>query len=167
MADDPYQTLGLAITATEEEIKTAWKQAARDTHPDRNLADPTASLRFVAAREAYELLADPYRRAQYDHTRTLQAQYGAPAPAPKPTQERERPPGWWDDLFGHRPSTQGAPVRVRPSSTPSPYYHQEQQSLESEFGKGFAWNRAGVYTGTAKREKNVFRSRFRNGGKVG
>ena len=167
MAGDPYQTLGLAVTATEEEIKTAWRQAARDTHPDRNLHDPTAGARFVAAREAYELLADPYRRAQFDHTRTLQAQYGPSAAAPsKPTRERERPPDWWNDLFGH-PRPVAAPVRTRPAAPHNPYYRQEQQALESEFGAGFEWDRTGVYTGTARRKKNPFRSLWRNGGKIG
>ena len=163
---DPYQILGVAITATESELKAAWKQAARDSHPDLHPTDLTAPQRFNAARDAYDLLSDPRRRADLDRGRAMRSQYGEPAPAPaKPTRERERSPSWWDDMFGPG-NAPAAPVHVRPAPYYNPYYHEEQRDLEQAVGSRFAWTRSGTYTG-APRKPNPFRSKFRNGGKIG
>lgn len=65
MAKTHYETLGVAPTATEEAIKHAYRKITRADHPDRN-ASPDAHERFRRASEAYEVLGDPERRAQYD-----------------------------------------------------------------------------------------------------
>ena len=62
---DPYEVLGVAPTATDEAVKTAYRKAARLYHPDKN-PDPSAAARFRDIHAAYELLADPARRRDYD-----------------------------------------------------------------------------------------------------
>lgn len=65
MAADPYAALGLTKTATEAEIKKAYRNIAKTDHPDLN-ADPKAIERFKAASAAYELLKDPEKRRRFD-----------------------------------------------------------------------------------------------------
>nr|CDJ86208.1 Heat shock protein DnaJ domain containing protein [Haemonchus contortus] len=62
---DPYATLGISRKATAKEIKRAYKQLAKEWHPDKNTA-PEAQERFVAISRAYELLSDPLRKERYD-----------------------------------------------------------------------------------------------------
>jgi molecular chaperone DnaJ len=63
---DYYSVLGLARTATESEIKAAFREKARKLHPDVNRDDPTAEERFKEVNEAYEVLSDPEKRRMYD-----------------------------------------------------------------------------------------------------
>ncbi|MFB9224907.1 DnaJ C-terminal domain-containing protein [Paracoccus cavernae] len=65
MADDPYKALGLSKTATQDEIKKAYRRIAKTDHPDLN-PDPAATERFKAASSAYDLLKDPEQRARFD-----------------------------------------------------------------------------------------------------
>ena len=65
-AEDPYATLGLDKTATEAEIKKAYRKLVRTSHPDINPDDPGAEARFVRISAAYDLLKDPATRARFD-----------------------------------------------------------------------------------------------------
>ncbi|WP_134725326.1 DnaJ C-terminal domain-containing protein [Paracoccus luteus] len=65
MADDPYAALGVAKTASEAEIKKAYRRIAKTDHPDLN-DDPAAHDRFKAASAAYDLLKDADQRARFD-----------------------------------------------------------------------------------------------------
>lgn len=62
---DPYATLGISRRATAKEIKRAYKQLAKEWHPDKNTA-PDAQEKFVAISRAYELLSDPLRKERFD-----------------------------------------------------------------------------------------------------
>lgn len=69
--NDYYQTLGVAAEASAEEIKKAYRKLALETHPDRNPDDPRAEERFKRISEAYGVLIDPQKRAQYDQYRSI------------------------------------------------------------------------------------------------
>ncbi|WP_252259367.1 DnaJ C-terminal domain-containing protein [Erythrobacter aurantius] len=64
--NDPYRTLGVARTASEKEIKSAYRKLAKELHPDRNKDNPKAAEKFSDATKAYDLLSDKDKRAQFD-----------------------------------------------------------------------------------------------------
>ncbi|HAA42574.1 MAG TPA: molecular chaperone DnaJ, partial [Ruminiclostridium sp.] len=63
---DYYEVLGVDRNASEAEIKKAYRRLAKMYHPDMNPNDKTAEAKFKEAAEAYEVLSDPQKRAQYD-----------------------------------------------------------------------------------------------------
>lgn len=70
MANDLYEVLGVSKNATEEEIKKAFRKQARELHPDVNKAED-AEEKFKELNEAYDVLSDPNKRAQYDRFGTI------------------------------------------------------------------------------------------------
>ena len=66
MARDYYEILGVSKTCTEVELKSAFRKAAMQHHPDRNPGDHEAEIRFKECNEAYSVLSDPQKRAAYD-----------------------------------------------------------------------------------------------------
>lgn len=63
---DPYSTLGVARGASEKDIKSAYRKLAKELHPDRNKDNPKAAERFSDVTQAYDLLSDKDKRAQFD-----------------------------------------------------------------------------------------------------
>ncbi len=63
---DYYEVLGLGKQASADEIKKAYRKIAMQYHPDRNPGDKSAEEKFKEAAEAYEVLSNPEKRAQYD-----------------------------------------------------------------------------------------------------
>jgi len=76
---DYYKALGVSKGASAEEIKKAYRKLARKYHPDANKGDAASEERFKEISEAYNVLSDSKRRAEYDEARSL---FGAGARVP-------------------------------------------------------------------------------------
>lgn len=63
---DPYETLGVAPNASQDEIKQAYRRCAMKYHPDRNPGDSGAEAAFKECQNAYAIIGDPARRRQHD-----------------------------------------------------------------------------------------------------
>src|SRR5436853_6478158 len=66
MAQDYYQTLGVAREASEEDIRKAYRKLARKHHPDLNPGDKAAEDSFKKVQEAYDILSDTKKKQMYD-----------------------------------------------------------------------------------------------------
>ncbi|MBD3801868.1 MAG: J domain-containing protein [Thioclava sp.] len=66
MTEDPYKILGVAKTATQAEIKKAYRKLAKELHPDLNPDDAVKQERFKSVSHAYDLLGDPEKRRRFD-----------------------------------------------------------------------------------------------------
>jgi DnaJ-class molecular chaperone len=96
---DYYSTLGVAKTATDKEIKQAFRKLARKHHPDVNPGDKSAEAKFKDINEAYEVLGDPEKRKKYDELGAnwrMYEQAGASGAGPQPG-------GWHVDFGGGGP----------------------------------------------------------------
>ena len=63
---DPYKVLGVGKSATDDEIKKAFRRLAKQHHPDRNNSSKFAEARFKEISEAYEILGDKEKRRNFD-----------------------------------------------------------------------------------------------------
>src|ERR1700736_6168073 len=66
MPRDYYEVLGVKRNASEDEIKKAYRKLARQYHPDRNPGDKQAESSFKEVQDAYDVLSDKNKRAQFD-----------------------------------------------------------------------------------------------------
>src|SRR5690349_10771892 len=66
MSQDPYQELGVAKTASADEIRRAFRKLAKAHHPDANPGNASAEERFKRVSRAFDILGDPEKRAKYD-----------------------------------------------------------------------------------------------------
>jgi curved DNA-binding protein CbpA len=75
-----YERLGLSMEASKEEIRAAYRRAARATHPDHNPNNPKAREEFQAIQEAFDILNNPEKRKAYDEAMTLSMDLGSLTP---------------------------------------------------------------------------------------
>ncbi|HUI61240.1 MAG TPA: DnaJ C-terminal domain-containing protein [Steroidobacteraceae bacterium] len=141
---DYYQTLGVARTASADEVKKAYRRLARKFHPDVS-KESNAEQKFKEVQEAYEVLKDPEKRAAYD-------QLGSDWKSG----QQFRPPPDWGSGFEFR----GGPRRGggRPGSTQQEADFEEAEGFSDFFsslfgGRGFggSFSTGGFSTGGGRR----------------
>ena len=93
---DFYKILGIDKKATADEIKKKYRSLARDLHPDKNQGDAAREEKFKAVSEAYDILSDSKKRAEYDEARSMFERGGFRAP----TGGGNFQGGDFSDLFG-------------------------------------------------------------------
>lgn len=130
MADrDYYDVLGVKKDASDEEIKKAYRKLARKFHPDVNKNDKTAEARFKEVSEAYAVLGDKEKRAQYDRVGKEAFDFGSGGGA------QWGGPGAWKvdfDLFGGG----GGARRTRRTGRRSPESGDVRDIFSDLFGGG-------------------------------
>jgi curved DNA-binding protein CbpA len=144
---DYYDVLGVGKTATEEEIKKAYRKLAMTYHPDRNPGDKEAETKFKRVQEAYDTLFDVNKRARYNGARPQ------PKPQPKPKAKKasfesniyksdmhiyDAPPPPFD-LWGRPLSSAEKAAWVRNNvSQHTPKNEVEMQALKDKWKDSFA-----------------------------
>jgi curved DNA-binding protein CbpA len=112
---DPYRVMGLNAGASLRDIARAYRRAVQRAHPDARPHDPQAAARFQALTDAYDLLRDPDRRADYDRSHPAREPDSQPL---RPAGARRRRPS--SPLLPGPPSGQliwAGPVHIEPPAT--------------------------------------------------
>jgi DnaJ-class molecular chaperone len=147
---DYYATLGVAKSATDKEIKQAYRKLARKLHPDVNPGDKTAEAKFKEINEAYEVLGDPDKRKKYDELGANWRMY---------EQQAQQPgggPAWSVNFGGGGPGTGGF-------RTMTPEEMRDLFGDEDPFSDFFKTFFGGAASGGAGRRPRGARSRARQG----
>lgn len=113
MAQDPYITLGVSRSATDKEIRSAYRKLAKELHPDRNPDDAAAEERFKQVSAAFNILGDEEKRARFDRGEIDASGQERPAYS-RQYAGHEHPfgggdPGGFGDIFGDLFGARGGP----------------------------------------------------------
>ncbi len=104
---DYYEVLSVSRTASDGELKTAYRKLAMQYHPDRNPGDAAAEERFKECSEAYQVLSDPDKRAAYDRYGHAGVGAGGPGAAGNPFANAQDLGDIFGDIFGEMFGAQG------------------------------------------------------------
>jgi curved DNA-binding protein len=111
---DYYKILGVDKTIGKEELKKKYRKLARDYHPDVNLTDKNAAIKFGEISEAYEVLSDVEKRKKYDaisadwerqRTSGHEKDFDWSRYADPKNRRDRNSTGDWEDIFGHDPGS--------------------------------------------------------------
>jgi curved DNA-binding protein CbpA len=122
--EDPYQVLGVARSASADDIRKAYRRLAKKLHPDLNPGNQDAESRFKVVSGAYDLLSDAEKRQQFDRGRSTRLEQNVraktstgtmpPPPAPRTLMPVDRrsptPPAptiYWPNSFGDKLRSEG------------------------------------------------------------
>jgi curved DNA-binding protein len=122
---DYYQTLGVAKTASEKEIKQAYRKLARKFHPDVNPGDKGAEAKFKEINEANEVLGDPDKRKKYDELGANWRMY-------EQAQQGGQP--WPGGGSPFDPSGQGGAWNINMGGGPGGYRTMTEEEMQELFG---------------------------------
>jgi len=130
---DPYRVLGVGTGASRQDIARAYRRAVQRAHPDAQPTDPRAAARFQELTDAYDLLCDAARRADYD--RRHPAARPSSGPHLPSVQLRPAPAGPWPGSpyllsAAHGPPVWAGPVHVDP---PAAAGQQERGGSPADF----------------------------------
>jgi len=141
--DDPYTTLGVARTATQDDISRAYRTLAKQHHPDLNPGNAKAEARFKVVAAANELLSDPEKRGRFDRGEIdAEGHPQAPQPSYRDHAEGEagrrygragpQPAGWSAEDFGNIFGDMFN-ARAQPSADTSVRGQDERYVLTTDF----------------------------------
>ena len=131
-----YEVLGVVQTATEEEIKKAYRKLAAKLHPDQNQNNPKAKERFISISKAYEILGNSKKREAYDKSLNQQQFFKKGARAQSKTTafnpEQMGKMGEFEQFFGFTKDGQKI-TPTEKSSKKGPF--DSEQMFQQFFGK--------------------------------
>ena len=111
---DFYKVLGVDKKASADEIKKKYRSLARDLHPDKNQGDTAREEKFKAVSEAYDILSDSKKRAEYDEARSMFERGGFRAPTGGGNYQGDK----LNYAFWNIPTGASSTVRFLPDANP-------------------------------------------------
>ena len=132
---DFYEVLGVARTADEKALKSAFRKLAMQYHPDRNPGDATAEVKFKEVNAAYECLKDPQKRAAYDRYGHAAFENGGAGPAGFNGDFAASMSDIFDNIFGDMMSGRRGPSRGGREAGADLRYNMEISLEEAYAGK--------------------------------
>ncbi|MGB2714446.1 MAG: DnaJ C-terminal domain-containing protein [Vicinamibacterales bacterium] len=124
---DYYQTLGVTKSASDKEIKQAFRKLARKFHPDVNPGDKSSEGRFKEINEAYEVLGDPAKRRKYDELGANWRMY-------EQAQQQGEPFGAGSPFGSGGAPGQGGAWTINMGGEPGAYRTMTQEEMQELFG---------------------------------
>src|SRR5262245_48873490 len=112
---NPYETLGVAANASQDDIRKAYRKAAKETHPDLNPGKPEAEKRFKEINAAYDIVGDADKRRRYDAGEIDEAGAERQPERPFYREYAEAEPG---TRYSHRGSFSSGPGNAGPDFDP-------------------------------------------------